>query len=64
MEENLILESDREQLFHALLGDVSALAPDDVARKCLEDVAVRDLQAIEPIIETMLRRSKNLEVQR
>lgn len=60
-----ILESDRERIFHALLGDVTAFAPGDLARACLEEVATRDLEAIEPIIESIVRRNvETCEVKR
>lgn len=48
-------DSQRKAIFDALLGDVSMFAPGDIARSTLEESAARQLEAIEPLIEAMLK---------
>ena len=44
-------DSERQLVFDVLLGDVSALRPEDLARKVLEDLALVQLNDLEPVID-------------
>ena len=50
-----MIEPYRKMVYLALLGPIDGiLSPDGEARHILEDVAARDLEQIEPIIDSMV----------
>lgn len=51
-----IPEDYRDRLYTALLGAIDRIPEGDEARLILEEVAARDLDSIEPIIEELLDR--------
>lgn len=50
----MLTDTERTELFDALLGDVGKIPEGHEARKALERVALDDLTAIEPIIERLI----------
>jgi hypothetical protein len=54
-----LTDEERDKIFHALLGDVSMLAPKDPARVLLEEVAARMLEDIAPVLNTIIERRLN-----
>jgi hypothetical protein len=47
-------DEQRKRIYEALLGDVSMFAAGDLARQTLEESALKQLEAVEPLIEKML----------
>jgi len=52
-----VTDPQRKAIFDVLLGDVSMFPPGDIARKTLEESALAQLNAIEPIVDAMLLRA-------
>ena len=51
-------DADRKELFLALLGDITPLCGEETACAVLELSALGQLEAIEPVIDRMLARTR------
>ena len=51
--------AQRKAVYDRLLGDVSMLQPGCIARTVLEEVALRQLNDLEPVIDEMIAKARS-----